>query len=77
MGLCRYFLENKDGREYKLDDFNYLRTPKIAKYEQHPEISFERVKESLLTLKDKTSYDFVCRVLSAILLLGNIIPYEN
>lgn len=60
-----------------MDDFNYLRTTKIAKYEQHPEISFERVKESLLTLKDKTAYDFVCRVLSAILLLGNIIPYEN
>jgi hypothetical protein len=35
------------------------------------------VKESLLTLKDKSAYDFVCRVLSAILLLGNIIPYEN
>jgi hypothetical protein len=60
-----------------MDDFNYLRTAKIVKYEQHPDVSFEKVKSSLLTLKDKDSYDFVCRVLSAILLLGNIIPYEN
>lgn len=72
----KYFLASSSGKEYRLEDLNYLRS-KNLKYEQHPEISFERVKQSLNTLRDKDAYDFACRLLSAILLLGNLIPYES
>lgn len=60
-----------------MDDFSYLRTKMGMKYDQHPEISFERVKKSLVTLEREDAYEFVCRVLSAVLLLGNLQLYES
>jgi hypothetical protein len=60
-----------------MEDFNYLRTKTATKYEQHPEISFERVRKSLLVLENGDAYDFACRVLSSVLLLGNLQPFES
>lgn len=68
---------NNNGKEYKMEDFNYLRSKTATKYEQHPDISFEEVKKSIITLEKEDSFDLVCRVLASILLLGNLIPFES
>ena len=58
-----------------MEDFVYLQSKTQLKYESHTDISFEKVKVSLSTLEKPDAYDFVCRVLSAILLLGNLQLY--
>jgi hypothetical protein len=40
-------------------------------------MSFEKIKTSLSTLDKPDAFNFVCRVLSAILLLGNLLIYES
>lgn len=76
LGLFRYFLCSGQGKPYNIEDFNYLRS-KDNQYQRHPEVSFEKVKSSLITLEREDSYDLACRVLAAILLLGNLIPFES
>ena len=66
-----------NGKDLKMEEFTYLRAKGVTKYDQHPEISFERVKNSLITLEKEDTYEFVCRVLAAVLLLGNLVPYES
>lgn len=70
----RYFLCSSQGRPYSIQDFNYLKN-KYNQYQRHPEVSFEQVKTSLITLEKEDAYDLACRVLAAILLLGNLTPF--
>ena len=44
----------------------------MSEYKRHPDIHFKYVKESLTILPDPSSYDYMCRILSAVLYLGNL-----
>ena len=74
----KYYLAKSGGQEYRMEEFAYLRTSaEQVQYLKHPDISLEAVRESLMMLRGGTAFDFTCRVLAAILLLGNLAPYES
>lgn len=58
-------------------DFKYTKNTANSHYFSHPDVSFQKVRDSLVILPDPQSYDYMCRILSAILHLGNIEPYED
>lgn len=45
----RYFMCSGQGKPYTIGDFNFLRS-KDNQYQRHPEVSFQQVKNSLITL---------------------------
>jgi hypothetical protein len=59
------------------EHFNYLKNSDNSKveYQPHPDVTFEKVRDSLSFLENAQSYDFVCRILAAVLHLGNLEPY--
>jgi hypothetical protein len=65
---------DSDNKPFSFDHFNYLKTNDKSSviYESHPDISFENVAASIKMLPDPSSYEFVCRILSAVLHLGNL-----
>ncbi len=69
-----YSLLDYGKKELRFEDFRYLKNKdgKEVEYLSHPDVNFENVRKSLEILPDPNTFDFMCRLLSAILHIGNL-----
>lgn len=58
-------------------DFTYTQNDNQIEYVGNADVDFNKIRESLVILPDKRSLDNLCRILSAVLHLGNLECEEN